>query len=40
VKAEVPIARGGSKRCRNTLLRATGYELLYPDYRQGFADLI
>ena len=37
---EVPIQRGGSKRCRNALMRATGYKLIYPDYRQGFADLI
>lgn len=40
VRAEVPIARGGSKRCRNALMRATGYELQYPNYRQGFAELI
>jgi len=25
------------KRCRNTRLRASGYELLYPDYRAGYA---
>ena len=40
VTSEQPIQRGGSKRCRNTLMRATGYELLYPDYRRGFAELI
>ena len=40
IRSELPIQRGGSKRCRNARLRATGYELIYPDYRQGFADLI
>jgi nucleoside-diphosphate-sugar epimerase len=40
IQSEVPIQRGGSKRCRNTRLRATGYELIYPDYRRGFAELL
>lgn len=40
ITTEAPIQRGGSKRCRNTLMRATGYELIYPDYRRGFADLV
>lgn len=31
-----PIQRGGSKRCRNALMRATGYELIYPNFREGF----
>lgn len=33
-------SRGGSKRCRNALLRASGYELERPTYREGYADLI
>jgi nucleoside-diphosphate-sugar epimerase len=32
--------RGGSKRCRNALLRATGYALRYPSYRQGYAAML
>lgn len=40
IQREVAIQRGGSKRCRNDRMRATGYELLYPDYRRGFAELI
>jgi nucleoside-diphosphate-sugar epimerase len=33
-------ARGSSKRCRNALLRATGYELRYPSYREGYAAML
>lgn len=40
VNSEAPIARGGSKRCRNHRMRATGYSLAYPDYRRGFSELI
>jgi nucleoside-diphosphate-sugar epimerase len=33
--------RGRSnKRCRNDRLRATGYSLMYPSFRQGYAPLI
>lgn len=35
-----PNARGGDKRCRNALLRATGYHLLYPTYREGYAAML
>lgn len=28
------------KRCRNALLRSTGYELLYPDYRAGYRQVL
>jgi nucleoside-diphosphate-sugar epimerase len=35
-----PSARGGDKRCRNTLLRATGYTLEYPTYREGYAAML
>jgi nucleoside-diphosphate-sugar epimerase len=30
----------GNKRCRNDLLRATGYELQYPSFREGYASLV
>lgn len=30
----------GSKRCRNTLLRSTGWEPRYATYREGYADLL
>lgn len=33
-------ARGGHKRCRNGRLAATGYRLLYPTYREGYAALL
>ena len=32
--------RGGSKRCRNARLRATGYALRYPSYREGYAAML
>ena len=31
---------GGSKRCRNTLLRSLGYDFRYPTYREGYAELL
>jgi nucleoside-diphosphate-sugar epimerase len=37
--AEAP-ARGGDKRCNNARLRATGYALLYPTYREGYAAML
>ena len=30
----------GHKRCNNSLLRATGFELRYPDYRSGYAAVL
>lgn len=33
-------ARGGHKRCRNALLRATGYQLRYPSYREGYGAML
>jgi nucleoside-diphosphate-sugar epimerase len=33
-------ARGGDKRCKNARLRATGYALLYPTYREGYAAML
>lgn len=35
-----PIGRGGSKRCANTRLQQSGYQLRYPDYRAGFSALL
>lgn len=32
--------RGGHKRCRNACLRATGYQLRYPSYREGYAEML
>jgi nucleoside-diphosphate-sugar epimerase len=32
--------RGGDKRCSNALLRATGYEFTYPDYRSGYRAVL
>ena len=32
--------RGGHKRCRNDKLKATGYRLLYPTYREGYAAML
>ena len=32
--------RRGGKRCRNTKLHETGYELLYPTYRDGYGALL
>ncbi len=30
----------GHKRCRNTALHASGYQLIFPDYKSGYADLL
>ncbi|WP_020679497.1 SDR family oxidoreductase [Marinobacterium rhizophilum] len=32
--------RGGSKRCSNALIRASGYHFIYPDYRAGYSALL
>jgi nucleoside-diphosphate-sugar epimerase len=37
--AEPPL-RGGDKRCRNAGLKATGYALLYPTYREGYDAML
>ena len=33
-------SRRGSKRCSNRRLLASGYQLLYPDYRKGYGELL
>lgn len=38
--AAEPSARGGDKRCSNARLRATGYALLYPTYREGYGAML
>jgi nucleoside-diphosphate-sugar epimerase len=35
-----PSARGGDKRCSNARLHATGYALIYPTYREGYAAML
>jgi hypothetical protein len=30
----------GSRRCRNALMRASGYALRYPDYRAGYGAML
>ncbi len=32
--------RGGSKRCSSARLRASGYEFLYPSFREGYLSLL
>ncbi|UUL76258.1 NAD-dependent epimerase/dehydratase family protein [Pseudarthrobacter sp. Fe7] len=33
-------ARGGNKRCRNVLLRSTGFRFTFPTFREGYRDVI
>jgi nucleoside-diphosphate-sugar epimerase len=33
-------ARGGNKRCRNELLRATGFGFTFPSFREGYRDIL
>jgi nucleoside-diphosphate-sugar epimerase len=35
-----PGGRGGHKRCRNDRLKATGYQLKYPTFREGYAAML
>lgn len=37
---EAPAPRTGSKRCRNALLKASGYAFAWPSYREGYGELI
>lgn len=37
---EVEPATAAHKRCSNHLLRSTGYQFLYPDYRSGYAAVL
>ncbi len=38
--AREPRERRGNKRCRNALLRASGFEFTYPTFREGYAALL
>jgi nucleoside-diphosphate-sugar epimerase len=43
--AEPPVgdagpARGGNKRCRNDLLRNSGYDFAFPTFREGYRDIL
>ncbi len=40
ISERTPVRRGGSKRCRNLRLQASGYRLAYPDFRTGFSALL
>ncbi|WP_151702196.1 SDR family oxidoreductase [Nitrincola alkalilacustris] len=40
IKEHRIIRRGGSKRCSNRRLKATGYRFIHPDYRSGFNSLL
>ena len=44
VEAQAVVASQGNsranKRCRNDLLRATGYRLRFPDYRSGYGAVL
>ena len=33
-------ARGGNKRCRNDLLRSTGFTFAFPTFREGYRDVM
>lgn len=33
-------ARGGNKRCRNDLLRSTGFGFTFPSFREGYRDIL
>jgi nucleoside-diphosphate-sugar epimerase len=35
-----PVRRGGSKRCSNRRLKASGYRFRYPDFRSGYTALL
>ncbi len=34
------LSRGGSKRCNNQLLKSTGFDFEYPDYKAGYGEMI
>ncbi len=40
-EAEAPSRRSGSnKRCKNARLKASGYQLIYPSFREGYGEMI
>lgn len=34
------VARSGNKRCANRRLKESGYQLVYPDYRSGYSEVL
>lgn len=40
IRARRPIRRGGSKRCSNARLKASGYRFRYPDFRAGYGAIL
>ena len=40
VETRQPVRRGGSKRCSNRRLKASGYRFIHPDYRSGYRALL
>lgn len=40
LNADAFVRRSGSKRCRNALARAAGWQPRYPSYREGYAALL
>lgn len=40
IRERQPVRRGGSKRCSNRRLRASGYRFRYPDFRSGYTELL
>lgn len=40
IKTETLSRRAGSKRCSNQRLKASGYEFLYPSFKEGYKALI
>ncbi|MBV1787769.1 SDR family oxidoreductase [Marinobacterium sp. D7] len=37
IKEQQAVRRGGSKRCSNARLKASGYRFIHPDFRSGYA---
>jgi nucleoside-diphosphate-sugar epimerase len=40
IDSELGVRAGASRRCRNSRMLETGYELTYPDYRAGYSAMI
>jgi nucleoside-diphosphate-sugar epimerase len=40
IKSELAVRSGANRRCDNSRMLATGYELLYPGYREGYSAMI
>ncbi|MDY6891164.1 MAG: SDR family oxidoreductase [Pseudomonadota bacterium] len=40
IRQRQPVRHGGSKRCSNRRLRASGYRFRHPDFRSGYRELL